>query len=126
MDNPSLNDTRVGASARAAEREFHKGTVRGKKLNLKESVDGEKRLEWVDFVLVVEGVRYLLVVCWYVGQVVYHFEEGSRTLNKANVFITRCNLKIEISTKPSVHIFFFQFISQADISRDLKDGLMSV
>ena len=32
-----------------------------KKLNLKESVDGEKCLylfEWVDLVLVVEGVRY--------------------------------------------------------------------
>ena len=61
MDNPSLKDTKEGASAITAGKEFHKGTVRGKKLNLKESVDGEKRLylfEWVRLVLDVEGVRY--------------------------------------------------------------------
>ena len=58
MDNPSLKDTKEGASAITAGREFHKGTVRGKKLYLKESVDGEKRLylfEWVALVLDVEG-----------------------------------------------------------------------
>ena len=61
MDNPSLKDTKEGASAKRTEREFHNGTVCGKKLNLKESVDGAKclyLLEWVDLVLVVEGVRY--------------------------------------------------------------------
>ena len=61
MDDPSLKDTKEGASAITAGREFHKGTVRGKKLYLKESVDGEKRLylfEWVALVLDVEGVRY--------------------------------------------------------------------
>ena len=61
MDNPSLKDTKEEASARTAGREFHKGTVCGKKLNLKESVDGEKCLylfEWADLFLVVEGVRY--------------------------------------------------------------------
>ena len=61
MDNPSLKDTKKGASAITAGREFHKGTVRGKKLNLNESVDGEKRLylfERVALVLVVESVRY--------------------------------------------------------------------
>ena len=42
MDNPSLKDTKEGASTIADGREFHKGaTVRGKKLYLNESVDGE-------------------------------------------------------------------------------------
>ena len=61
MDNPSLKDTKEGASAIIAGREFHNCTVRGKKLNLKEPVDGEKRLYlfgWVALVHVVEGVRY--------------------------------------------------------------------
>ena len=37
MDSPSLKDTKEGASALAAGREFHKGTVRG--LYLKQSVE---------------------------------------------------------------------------------------
>ena len=61
MDNPSLKDTKEGASATRAGREFHNGTVRRKKLNLKDSVEWAKRLylfEWVDLVLDVERVRY--------------------------------------------------------------------
>ena len=61
MDSPSLKDTKEGASATVAGREFHKGTVRGKKLNLKNSVEGENRLNFLvcdDLVLAVDGVMY--------------------------------------------------------------------
>ena len=50
-----MKDIKEEASAKTAGREFHKGTVCGKKLNLKESLDGEKCLylfELVDLVLV--------------------------------------------------------------------------
>ena len=66
MDNPSLKDTKEGVSATRAGSEFHNGTVRGKKLNLKDSVEGAKRLylfEWVDLILDVERVRSGLLVC---------------------------------------------------------------
>ena len=58
MVNPSLKDTKEGASAKTAGRELHKGTVRG--LHLKESEDWERCMylfEWVDLFLVVEGVN---------------------------------------------------------------------
>ena len=60
MDSPFLKDTSEGASATEAGREFQSGTVRGKKLNLKESVDVENCLnflEWAALVLAVDGVR---------------------------------------------------------------------
>ena len=47
MNSPSLKDTKEGASAIAAGREFHKGTVRGKKLDLKHSVEGENCLNFL-------------------------------------------------------------------------------
>ena len=56
-----MKDTKEGASATAAGREFHKWIFRGKKLNLKESVEVENFLfflEWADLVLVVNGVKY--------------------------------------------------------------------
>ena len=55
-------DTKKGASAIAAGREFHKGTVRGKKPYLNESVDGEICLNFFEssyLVFVVEGIKYL-------------------------------------------------------------------
>ena len=58
MDSPSLKDTKEGASATVAGREFHKGTVRGKKLDLKHSVEGENRLNFLvcdDLVLAVDA-----------------------------------------------------------------------
>ena len=61
MDSPSLKDTKEGASAVTAGREFHKGTVRGKKLNLKQSVEGENCLNIFvcnDLVFAVDGVKY--------------------------------------------------------------------
>ena len=61
MDSPSLKDTKEGASAVTAGREFHKGTVRGKKLNLKQSVEGENCLNFFvcdDLVFAVDGVKY--------------------------------------------------------------------
>ena len=61
MDSPSLKATKEGAPAIAAVREFHKGTVRGKKLDLKHSVGGENCLNFLicdDLVLVVDGVKY--------------------------------------------------------------------
>ena len=61
MDSPSLKDTKEGASATVAGGEFHKGTVRGKKLDLKHSVEGENRLNFLvcdDLVLAVDGVKY--------------------------------------------------------------------
>ena len=57
MDSPSLKDTKEGASATVAGREFHKGTVRGKKLDLKHSVD-LNFLVCDDLVLAVDGVKY--------------------------------------------------------------------
>ena len=60
VDSPSLKDTKEGASAEAARREFHKGIVRGKKLNLKQSVEGENCLNFFvcdDLVLAVDGVK---------------------------------------------------------------------
>ena len=44
----------------AARREFHRGTVRGKKLDLKHSVEGENCLNFLvgnDLVLAVDGVK---------------------------------------------------------------------
>ena len=61
MDSPSLKDTKEGASAVIAGREFHKGIVRGKKLNLKQSVEGENCLNFLvcdDLVLAVDGFKY--------------------------------------------------------------------
>ena len=61
MYSPSLKDTKEGVSATVAGREFHKGTVRGKKLDLKHSVEGENRLNFLvcdDLVLAVDGVKY--------------------------------------------------------------------
>ena len=61
MDNPSVKDTQEGVSTTAAGREFHKGTVLRKKLNLKESVEVENCLyflECADLNLVVDGVKY--------------------------------------------------------------------
>ena len=58
---PSLKDTKAGASAVTAGREFHKGIVRGKKLNLKQSVEGENCLNFLvydDLVVAVNGVKY--------------------------------------------------------------------
>ena len=60
MDSPSLKDAKEGASAVTAGTEFHKGFVRGKKLNLKQSVVGEICLNFLvcdDLVLAVEGVK---------------------------------------------------------------------
>ena len=59
-----LKDAIEGVSATEVGREFQSGTVRGKKLNLKESVDVENSycqnfLEWAALVLAVDGVRYL-------------------------------------------------------------------
>ena len=51
----------MGASAVTAGREFHKGIVWGKKLNLKQSVEGENCLNFLvcdDLVLAVDGVKY--------------------------------------------------------------------
>ena len=62
MGSPFLKDASEGASAIEAGREFHRGIVRGKKLYLKESVDVDiclNFLEWAALVLDVEGVRYL-------------------------------------------------------------------
>ena len=62
MDSPFLKDASEGASATEAGRVFHNGIVRGKNLNLKESVDVEYSLyflEWAALVLAVDGVRYL-------------------------------------------------------------------
>ena len=57
MDNPFLKDASEGASATVAGREFHKGTVRGKKLYLKESVDRENCLNFLEWAA--------LVLCWW-------------------------------------------------------------
>ena len=49
-----------GVSATVAGREFHKGIVRGKMLNLKEHVDGKNclnLLEWPALVHAVDGVK---------------------------------------------------------------------
>ena len=57
-----LKDAIEGVSATEVGREFQSGTVRGKKLNLKESVNVENCLnflEWTALVLAVDGVRYL-------------------------------------------------------------------
>ena len=61
VDSPFLKDTKEGTSAVTAGREFHKGIVRGKKLNLKQSVEGENCLNFLvceDLVLAVDGVKY--------------------------------------------------------------------
>ena len=61
VDSPYLKDTKEGVSAVTAGREFHKGIVRGKKLNLKQSVEGENYLNFLvcdDLVLAVDGVKY--------------------------------------------------------------------
>ena len=61
MDHPSLKDTKEEASAVTAGREFNKGIVRGKKLNLKQSVEGENCLNFLgcdDLVLAVDKVKY--------------------------------------------------------------------
>ena len=61
MDSPSLKDTKEGASAVTAGREFHKGTVRGKKLNLKQSVEKKNYLNFFvcdDLGFAVGGVMY--------------------------------------------------------------------
>lgn len=57
-----MKDTKEGASAIAAGREFHKGTVWGKKLDLKHSVDRENCLNFIvcaDLVLAVAEVKYV-------------------------------------------------------------------
>ena len=60
MDSPSSKDVKEGASAIAAGREFHKGTVCGLKLYLNESVENCLNFfECVDLVLVVYGIKYL-------------------------------------------------------------------
>ena len=61
VDSPSFKDTKEGASAVTAGREFHKGYVRGKKLNLKQSVEGENCLNFLvcDYlVIAVDRVKY--------------------------------------------------------------------
>ena len=61
VDNPALNDTKEGASAVTAGREFHKEIVRGKKLNLKQSVEEENCVNFLvcdDPVLAVDGVKF--------------------------------------------------------------------
>ena len=60
MDSPSLKDTK-DTKAVTAGREFHKGTVRGKKLNLKQSMEGKNRLNFFvcdDLVLAVNRVKH--------------------------------------------------------------------
>ena len=56
MDKPPFKDTKEGASAVIAGREFHKYTVRGKKLNLKQPVEGRTVCD--DLVFAVDGVKY--------------------------------------------------------------------
>ena len=66
MDSPSLKYTKEGASAVTAGREFHKGIVQGKKLNLKQSVEGENCLNFLvcnDLVLAVEESSIMMRVC---------------------------------------------------------------
>ena len=61
VDSPSLKDTKEGASAVTAGREFNKGIVQGKKLNLKQSVEGENCLNFLVchvLVLAVDGIKY--------------------------------------------------------------------
>ena len=57
VDSPSLKDTKEGASAVTAGSEFHMGNL----LNLKQSVEGENRLNFFvcdDLVLAVDRVKY--------------------------------------------------------------------
>ena len=61
MNNPSLKDIKEGVSAVTTGREFHNSTVPGKKLILKQSVEGENCLNFLvcdDLVLAFGEVKY--------------------------------------------------------------------
>ena len=94
--SPFLKDTKEGASATDAGKEIHNGFVRGKKLNLKESVD-----------LVLSVLFHVcrpcpgcafgqVLICWYVYQVDYYFvQKGQLTQGRESWLLNcTCNLTI--------------------------------
>ena len=89
MDKPSLKDTKEEASAIIAGREFHTGTVRGKKLNLKELEDV---VNCLNFLCCSASTQFhnQKLVCWDVHEVVDNFEIKKCVLDLRDSRLSHC------------------------------------